>query len=167
MKNCVLAAIFKDNFQKVLIIKRRDTPVWVLPGGGIDENEKPDEAVVREVLEETGLVVSVKRTVGVYTPINRLGSITHLFECTIESGEPQTGTETRDIGFYSLDSLPPLFFEVHQEMLTDALERSSKIVKKPLCQVTYWALFKYFIKHPILLIRFILSQIGLPINSKD
>jgi len=38
---------------------------WTLPGGGIDFGEDPQEAVVREFYEETGLTVQVKRLVTV------------------------------------------------------------------------------------------------------
>ena len=54
MKSGATALIFKDKRSQVLMIKRRDVPLWVLPGGSIDANESPEEAVVREVLEETG-----------------------------------------------------------------------------------------------------------------
>jgi len=38
---------------------------WTLPGGGIDFGEDPEDAVVREFLEETGLTVKVVELVGV------------------------------------------------------------------------------------------------------
>ena len=38
---------------------------WTLPGGGIDFGEDPEAAVVREFIEETGLVVKVERLVAV------------------------------------------------------------------------------------------------------
>ncbi len=47
---------------------------WTLPGGGIEFGEDPEGAVVREVEEETGLVVSVR-------------SITHVDSITDDSGE--------------------------------------------------------------------------------
>lgn len=43
-----------DNHQKLLLVKRRDVPVWVFPGGGIEKGETPERAVVREVFEESG-----------------------------------------------------------------------------------------------------------------
>lgn len=38
---------------------------WTLPGGGLDFGEDPEDAVVREFKEETGLIVKVNRLAGV------------------------------------------------------------------------------------------------------
>jgi 8-oxo-dGTP pyrophosphatase MutT (NUDIX family) len=42
---------------KVLLHRHRKLGMWLPPGGHIEENELPDEAAVREALEETGLGV--------------------------------------------------------------------------------------------------------------
>lgn len=44
---------------KVLLVWHRKFKVWLYPGGHLEENESPDEAVVREVREETGLSVEI------------------------------------------------------------------------------------------------------------
>lgn len=46
--------------------------MWTLPGGGIDHGEHPDDAVVREVYEETSLRVTVRNVVTV-TNLHILG----------------------------------------------------------------------------------------------
>ena len=166
MKNSsVNAVIFSKDQKEILIIKRRDVPIWVIPGGIIEKGESPEEAVVREVAEETGCVVAISRKSGVYQPVNRLTVTTHVFVCEVLSGTPKTGNETRDIGFFSLDSLPKSFFHVHKELVDDALENTNVVIEKSLTQVTYFNLFKYFLQHPLRVICFILSQLGLPINS--
>ncbi|MFQ5729586.1 MAG: NUDIX hydrolase [Waddliaceae bacterium] len=165
MKSSVTSIIFQDNYSKVLIIKRCDVPIWVLPGGSIDKDETPETAVTREVLEETGLEVSIKRKVAVYTPVNRLTTSTHVFECETHKGNLKTGKETKDIGFFPLNALPDNTFHVHMDMIQDALLKKKEVIRKPFTQITYWKLFKYFVTHPILVIRFTLSQMGFPINS--
>ncbi|MHB8335079.1 MAG: NUDIX hydrolase [Acidimicrobiales bacterium] len=42
-----------------------DPPLWWLPGGGIDFGEAPEEALIREFAEETGLIVNDPQLVGV------------------------------------------------------------------------------------------------------
>jgi 8-oxo-dGTP pyrophosphatase MutT (NUDIX family) len=44
---------------EILMIKHKKLGVWLPPGGHIDENELPCDAVVREIYEETGVRVSV------------------------------------------------------------------------------------------------------------
>lgn len=166
MRQSTIAAIFNSEKTKILAIKRRDVPVWVLPGGALEPDENPEEGIVREVVEETGLDVTINRKVALYTPINKLGTTTHFFECSINAGKPTVGDETADIGFFSIDKLPKHFFYIHEQMLSDITVTSESPIEKKFDQVTYWALFRYFLRHPILVIRFALSQAGLPINKK-
>jgi len=51
----------------LLVVKRKNEPargLWSLPGGRVEQGETAEAAVVREVAEETGIVVSVQREVG-------------------------------------------------------------------------------------------------------
>lgn len=165
MKTSVLAIVTNPKERGFLAIKRRDVPMWVLPGGGVEQQESPDAAAIREVSEETGLKVVIVRKVAEYTPINKLTLITSLYECAVAEGEPITGTETKEIGFFSYDSPPVPFFHIHHEMLQDFLLQEPQTIYKPFSQVTYWALIKYFLKHPCLVIRLLCSRLGFPINS--
>lgn len=63
---CVGAIVF-DDAGRLLLIKRGHPPgegLWSLPGGRVEPGETDAEAVVREVLEETGLVVVPGRLAG-------------------------------------------------------------------------------------------------------
>ena len=51
------ALIVQDN--KVLLVFHKKLQVWLYPGGHIEDNETPDQAVVREVKEETGLDIEI------------------------------------------------------------------------------------------------------------
>lgn len=71
MKNTVLCYIEKDGKYLMLYRNAKKNDVnggkWVGVGGHIEENESPDEALVREVKEETGLVLDSYRFRGVVT----------------------------------------------------------------------------------------------------
>ena len=163
-KRSVIGVVLNEQRDEVLILKRRDTPIWVLPGGGVDPGEDLETAVVREVLEETGVKVAIRRKVGEYYPINRLTRTTHVFECDQIEGEPKVGEESLEVAFYHVEKLPKDFFHIHQEMIQDTLKNLPEPFKKPLNGVTYLNVFKYFLRHPIRVIRFTLSQMGLPLN---
>lgn len=161
----VAGAIFSSDRSSVLLIQRRDVPVWVLPGGGIDPQESPEEAIVREILEETGFTVKAARLVGHYTPINRLSRPTHLYECTVLSGEPTLSSETRGIRFYPLAALPKLIPPPYREWIKDAHTLGPPLLK-PLTSVTYSTLILNLFRHPLLVLRFLLARMGCVINSK-
>ena len=55
-----------DEAGRALLVKHRDTDLWVAPGGAIEPGEIPADAAVREMWEETGLVVELVGILGVY-----------------------------------------------------------------------------------------------------
>ena len=64
------ATIFDKSHQKVLLTRRLDNGLWCLPGGHMESGESVEECCMREVFEETGLQVRVKRLPGVYSDPN-------------------------------------------------------------------------------------------------
>ena len=56
-----------NNRGEVLLQKRADNGCWGLPGGRVDIGESVEQGAVREVLEETGINVTVKRLIGIYS----------------------------------------------------------------------------------------------------
>jgi ADP-ribose pyrophosphatase YjhB (NUDIX family) len=85
-------AVIYDADGRVLLCHRRDMDVWNLPGGGLESRELPDEAVMREVKEETSLEVSVERLVGIYGKQDR-DELVFVFECRILRGTPTSSEE--------------------------------------------------------------------------
>lgn len=148
-----IAIVLDKTGKKVLLVKRKDVPMWVLPGGGIDAEENPSYAVIREVFEETGLVVATNRQCAHYTPINSLSSETHLFICHPVSGSLLPSHETDDVAFFALDQLPPLFFFIHKYWLKESLSTNT-LISRPLNEVSYLALAKFFLKHPGIVLSF-------------
>lgn len=55
-----------DEQDRILLVRHSNGGVWVAPGGAIDPDEAPQDAVVREVWEETGLYVEPTRLCGVF-----------------------------------------------------------------------------------------------------
>ena len=110
MRKTAIALVFSPDQHSILLVKRRDIPVWVFPGGGIDLQEEPEKAAVREVLEETGITVKTTHKIAEYTPTNFLTSEMHIYKCAQIEGKPRKTEETRDAAFFPLDKLPKPFF---------------------------------------------------------
>lgn len=165
MKEASIGIIFCDD--KVLLIERRDVPVWALPGGGIEEGESPEEALCREVQEETGLEVTSFRKVGLWLPINKIASPAHVFECQVaklpEKFTPQE--ESKQIKLWSLDALPSHLFFLHRDWILAAIDKAAKPKIAMMTKLTYWNCLKLLLCHPIYTLRYLLSRLGLPINN--
>jgi 8-oxo-dGTP pyrophosphatase MutT (NUDIX family) len=61
-----VAVMVVDADQRLLLVRDAGTGLWATPGGGVDPDESPADAAVREMWEETGLLVELRRVLGVY-----------------------------------------------------------------------------------------------------
>ncbi|WP_153072168.1 NUDIX domain-containing protein, partial [Escherichia coli] len=62
-----VAGIVFDEYGRVLLMKRADNGLWGIPSGHVEPAETVEQAIIREIREETGLEVQVKRLIGVYS----------------------------------------------------------------------------------------------------
>jgi ADP-ribose pyrophosphatase YjhB (NUDIX family) len=51
---------------RMLLVRQRDGGEWTTPGGLIEPDERPTDAAVRELWEETGFVLRPERLIGLY-----------------------------------------------------------------------------------------------------
>lgn len=166
MHESVAGIVFNPASSEVLLIQRRDVPVWVLPGGGIDPGETPESAVCRELFEESGLKVTIVRKIALYEPRNKLARRTHFFECKVLSGEPKISEESRDVRFFPVGALP-LMPPPYASWIADAAARHPHTLHKEIEGVNYWVFLKLLLLHPILVFRFVLARLGRPYNTKN
>ena len=112
---------------EVLLQRRGDTNTWGFPGGAIELGETPEMAAIREAKEETGLDVEVGKIIGTYTDcdfVYRNGdqaqSIVIAYELKIIGGDLVCDNkETIGLNYFSLDNMPKLFCQQHEDILTD------------------------------------------------
>jgi ADP-ribose pyrophosphatase YjhB (NUDIX family) len=125
-----VSAVIFDRRGRLLLQQRSDGGQWGLPGGSVQIGESVRNAVIREVREETGLRVVVRRLVGVYSEpglqVVRYpdGNVWHYvsvcFECAVRGGELTTCDETLALEYVSLRRLPTTLLPNHRIRIRDA-----------------------------------------------
>jgi 8-oxo-dGTP diphosphatase len=119
------ATVLNDSGE-VLVCHRRDLDLWELPGGGVEDGETPWDAVVREVVEETGLRVAVERLAGVYWQ-RRRGVLVMQFQCRPVSGRLGPSNEADEVRFVPVDKLPERMTPVVMERLRHSLAAQQEV----------------------------------------
>jgi 8-oxo-dGTP diphosphatase len=112
---------------RVLLVQRRDYPVWNLPGGKVERGETPWDAAVRETREETGLEIRVQRLTGVYSKPTR-GEVILNFEGQVVGGKlvpTEEGVESR---YFAVDALPESTLPKHAQRIYDSAAHHAEVV---------------------------------------
>jgi ADP-ribose pyrophosphatase YjhB (NUDIX family) len=108
----VRGAVFRDG--RILLVREAaDAGRWTLPGGWADVGLTPAENVVKEVREESGFDVRVRKLAAVWDR-SRQGHTPELFHsykmfflCDIVGGAAAVSAETTEVAFFAEAALPP------------------------------------------------------------
>lgn len=116
--------------KKILFQKREDHANWAIPGGKMDLGESPEQALVREMKEELGIDVEVKKFFGIYSSPDYVLSVGEAvfqpfllaYECNIISGTPKKTAESVDYIWAALEDITlEKFFPLSRELAETAL----------------------------------------------
>ena len=112
-KVAVAAWIRQD--ERLLLVRRRGEPMggyWAMPAGFMEYDEDPEDAVRREVLEETGLQVRLERLLQLFhTPADGgLANLVLVYAATISAGDLRAGDDADAVAWFQRDDLPRLAF---------------------------------------------------------
>lgn len=112
--------IVLNNKGQLLLHQREDFRIWALPGGKIEPGEGWEAVAVREVYEETGYQVEVKRLVGEYWQ-PYMANLKYVCTAAVVGGAPITrGPETLQVRWFDLERLPFSFPRLMREYIQDA-----------------------------------------------
>jgi 8-oxo-dGTP diphosphatase len=131
---------FDEGDLKIMLIQRNAAPFagrWALPGGFVHIDETLDEAVLRELREETGVTnVFLEQ---LYTfgetrrdPRERVVSVAYYALVKLSEHRPKAATDAREAAWFSVAEAPPLAFD-HDKILAAALQRlQAKVRYQPI-----------------------------------
>lgn len=140
--NVAVRAIILDGEGRILFIQRKDNKRWVLPSGSLEIEESITDALKREVLEETGLIVKSYELISIYSHPKysyishgyEYQMVTFVFKVTDWNGTLIKETdETLDARFLTLEELekldiPPLYLETINDLRN--YELAGKVIIK-------------------------------------
>jgi len=122
-----VAGLVTDARGRVLMIRspRRD---WEFPGGQVEEGESLTEALRREVLEETGVTVTMGALAGVYSNV-KSHIVMFDFLCNLVGGEPATSAESPEVAWVERDeALSRILRPAIRDRMRDMLEFDGQVV---------------------------------------
>lgn len=109
----VRGVVFREDC--ILLVKERADGLWTPPGGWADVNESPREAVVREVMEESGFRTQPGKLLAVWDRAKHPHVPPfpyHIYKlfilCEMVGGEATASHETEQVGFFGEHELPDL-----------------------------------------------------------
>ena len=115
------AVVFRRNepILEVLLIRRKHEPyagMWALPGGFVDMDETVEEAIERELEEETGLEMDSLKQLYTFSaigrdPRGRSVSVTFYGQIDMDNSFVEGGDDADEARWFSVDQLPELAFD--------------------------------------------------------
>lgn len=133
----VAAAIF-DQDGNILLQKRKDVDQWCVISGHVEFGETVEDAILREIFEETNVKGKITRFIGIYSsppsqtyiyPDKEVQYITSYFEATLEKNIESnfSNNETKELRFFRPDNIPADLALINPNWLQDALDKKGKV----------------------------------------
>jgi 8-oxo-dGTP diphosphatase len=115
-----VAGVVQNADGDVLVIRRRDNGQYQAPGGILEESERIEDGLVREVSEETGYAVHPEQLTGIYKNM-KLGVVALVFRCRLVGGEPRINDEASEVLWLDPEVAVEQMTEAFAIRVTDAL----------------------------------------------
>ncbi|MCP3026503.1 NUDIX hydrolase [Halobacillus sp. A5] len=103
-RHIVSAAVVIVNENNDILLIKGPKRGWEMPGGQVEEEEPLQEAAVREVKEECGLIIEITSYCGIFQNVTRC-ICNHLFTARAVGGEVITTPEALEVGYFSIEEV--------------------------------------------------------------
>jgi 8-oxo-dGTP diphosphatase len=106
-----VAALIFDAQGRVLLFKHTYRKfAWGIPVGGLEFGEQPEEGVIREFYEESGMTIQIERLL--FADSSRsFRHVTLMYLCRIVAGEFRESDEVSEMRYFDVNNLPPMIFD--------------------------------------------------------
>jgi ADP-ribose pyrophosphatase YjhB (NUDIX family) len=119
-----VAGIVVREDDRVLVIRRDDNGQWEAPGGVLELDESFENGVRREVLEETGLKITVERLTGVYKNLTH-GIVALVYRCRPASGDAHSTAEAREVRWMTREEVQSAMSPAFAVRVLDAFDEDA------------------------------------------
>ena len=130
-----VSALVRDDGGRVLLVQHVEGR-WQIPGGAVDPNERPEDALRRELREEANVEIELGDVLGVfggpeyrvtYTNGDEAGWVVAVYSASIVSGTPAPGDpdEIQDVRWFASDEIPELDLHDSTRRTLELLLRAS------------------------------------------
>jgi 8-oxo-dGTP diphosphatase len=123
-----VAGVIIDAEGRALLIQRRDNGHWEPPGGILEHGETIEQALRREMLEETGLTIEPGPLTGVYQNMPR-HIVALVFRCRAVGGRLSENDEARAFRWASAAEVADLMTEAYATRILDAVRGGGPSVR--------------------------------------
>lgn len=105
-----VAAMVFDEQGRILLFKHTYRKFeWGIPAGGLEYNEQPDKAIVREFFEETGMQIKVEKIL-LAESSKEDRNISLIYLCKIVNGTFKESSEISEMKYFDVNELPQMLF---------------------------------------------------------
>jgi len=119
-----------EGTREILLSVRSDVKGWELPGGTPEPGESSQQALVREVREETGLDVAITGHVGDYVRTGFRPHTAQVYACRVVGGRLQSSRETPVVRWFDANRLPDTLFPWYREPIADSFAGRAEPVQR-------------------------------------
>lgn len=142
------------------MVYRSDYPIWVTTGGGMEPEESPKKAALREAEEETGFKIKITRAVGIYyTKEKGLTRKSYLFEGRVTSGKFRPEFPGCKGKWFPVNKLPLSMIDLAKKKILDCLKHQVKPFRKKKRPLSLRNNLHLLLLHPLSTVKFILSRV--------